>query len=95
MPRFRAKPVEIEAIQFTGDNAVSVGRWAASMMEKGEAGSVSARYVDGFAVEVMRLDTYYQGLLLWAGQWLIFEKRNTFTVAKVDRFHERYEPIAS
>lgn len=94
--RFRKNPVEIEAIQWTGENEGAVKSFVGKILA-GVAGEI-----DGFAAEN---DWYVVGTSLWVeantswlpieiGEWIIKDSRG-FYPCKDDIFQETYSSVKS
>ncbi len=81
MPKFRKKPVVIEAMQYTGRNAVDVMEWA-------QAPEISEAFGGGIEIEtlegVMRADV---------GDWIIKGVKGEFYPCKPDIFAATYDEV--
>ena len=89
MPRFRKRPVEVEAIQFTGRNQREVLQFIyPSMSEDGLRGA-----------EVMNLpvviETLEGDMTAAPGDWIIRGVQGEFYPCKPDIFEATYEPVAA
>lgn len=87
MPKFRKKPVVIEAVQFTGENRREVLSFAfPSMSEDGLAGA-----------EIMRLpvviETAEGAMKASPGDWIIKGVKGEFYPCKPDIFAATYEAV--
>ncbi|MFQ5921191.1 MAG: hypothetical protein ACE5JV_04150 [Nitrososphaerales archaeon] len=80
MPRFRKKPVEIEAVQFTGENHFEIE----AFME-----AASHRRVD----EKVAIDTLEGTMVALPGDWIIKGVKGEFYPCKSDIFEATYEPV--
>lgn len=90
MPRFRKKPVEIEAIQWTGDNldeAVSfcAGNASYELMARGNAELVISTLEDGEDRVAKHVGS--------RGDWIIRGVQGEFYPCKPDIFEATYEPV--
>jgi len=84
VPRFRKKPEEIDAIQFTGSNVEEI--WAMF----GHAGIQGP----GGERSYLILETFDNPVPAVAGDWIVpGSKPNTFSAVKPDDFEARYELI--
>lgn len=81
MPRFRKKPVEVEAVQFTGDNADEIGRFA------GLAAGVFGRD------HHLQIKTLEGNMTVSPGDWVIRGVKGEFYPCKPDIFAETYEEV--
>ena len=88
MNRFRKKPVEIEAVQFTGENAATIFAWmdastgsAEPSIRKVSEGVLVIRTLEG-DMTAQRLD------------WIIRGVKGEFYPCKPDIFAATYDPAA-
>jgi hypothetical protein len=80
MPKFRKKPVVIEAMQYTGRNAVAVMEWAGiPEISEDLTGGIEIATLEG----TMRADP---------GDWVIRGVRGELYPCKPDIFAATYEP---
>jgi hypothetical protein len=86
MPRFRKKPVEIEARRYTGDNPVEMLQWILSC---GREASVTCNN-DGCRFEI---ETLEGSLEASPGDWIIRGVLGEFYPCKPDAFEATYDPI--
>lgn len=79
--RFRKKPVEIEAVRWTGANFDEVKQWTDGVAEYAHMGRVCVRTLEG---------------PVWAsrGDWIIKGVKGEFYPCKPDIFAATYEPVA-
>lgn len=81
--RFRKKPVEIEAVQFDGDNAIAIARWIGA-----EGVSTGVR---GDRLVIVTLEGDMNASL---GDWIIKGVQGEFYPCKPDIFEQTYEAVA-
>lgn len=81
--RFRKKPVEIEAMQFTEDNAAAVNAFI------GEAGYAYS------GPECCRIQTLEGTMYASPGDWIIKGVKGEFYPCKPDVFEATYEEVPS
>jgi hypothetical protein len=85
MPLFRKKPVVIEAIKWTGENADEVQTFLHNGHKPFAAGWVKGRYVEIGTLE---------GLMVASiGDWIIRGVKDEFYPCKPDIFDQTYEPV--
>jgi len=82
LPRFRKKPVEIEAVQWTGENGDEI----CDFLRFGTGG-----YIDPKGNLVIR--TLEGALLAREGDWIIRGVQGEHYPCKPDIFAETYEPV--
>jgi hypothetical protein len=82
VPKFRKKPVVIEAMQFTGDNAEQIADFA-----YGANGAVSPR---GVLIETLEGEMRAN-----IGDWIIKGVKGEFYPCRNDIFEATYEPAES
>ncbi len=84
MPKFRKKPIVIEAVQFTGDNWYEVGLFAGKKVdiahETGEA-------------DVCLIATLEGDMRTNNGDWIIRGIKGEFYPCKPDIFEQTYEKV--
>lgn len=85
--RFRKKPVVIEAIQWTGENAEAVQFFLKNGHEHSPRGWVNGRYVD--------IGTPVGMMVASEGDWIIRGIQGEFYPCKPDIFAATYEPADS
>ena len=83
MPKFRKKPVEIEAQRFDGENADDLCKWI------GPAGWAGSDAVDGTVVMIETLEGQMKAV---AGDWIIRGVEGEFYPCKPAIFAATYEP---
>ena len=81
MARYRKKPVEIEAVQFTGENADEIGHFA------GLAVSVAGRD------HHLQIKTLEGIMTVSSGDWVIRGVKGEFYPCKPDIFEATYEAV--
>lgn len=79
MPRFRKKPVVIEAIQWTGGNAVTLLDWIGPHARQ-----------EGATLIIATLEGDHEASL---GDWIIKGVKGEFYPCKPDIFTATYEPV--
>ncbi len=80
MPKYRKKPVVIEAVQYDGHNATEIVLWAkSSVITEDFLGGIEIPTLEG----VMRADV---------GDWVIRGVKGEFYPCKPDIFEATYEP---
>ncbi len=83
--KFRKRPVDVEAIQFTGENAADVHRWAnAKSSDCGHNGTPVAEYL-----------TLYLGdcvMTMAPGEWLVRDGWTALHTLNAEQFARMYEP---
>jgi hypothetical protein len=85
MPRFRKRPVEIEAIQYTGDNYFQVWDWA---LQKNGAKVAEMGFAD--TLVIMTLEGTMRAS---PGDWIIKGVDGEFYPCKPDIFAKTYDPL--
>ena len=85
MPKFRKKPVEVEAEQFTDETKDQVYNWM--------TGQVAASYEDG--KPIIKFKTVHgETAVARFGDWVVKDKKiGTYYPVKDDIFRETYEEI--
>lgn len=89
MPKFRKKPVEIEAIQFTGSNS---GQVAQFITDGGGTFRADTHPRDG-AQDVFHIVTLEGDMRAVNGDWIIRGVQGEFYPCKPDIFEATYEPV--
>jgi hypothetical protein len=79
MPKFRKKPVMIEAVQWTGHNWDDVVPWC-PMAQEGRGTALVISTLEG-------------DMLANAGDWIIKGVKGEFYPCKPDIFEATYEPV--
>jgi hypothetical protein len=87
MPRFRKKPVVIEAVQFDGENSSEIFAWLLS-----DLSSPHIRKVDESGVLVIR--TLEGDMTAQKGDWIIQGVQGEFYPCKPDIFSATYESVS-
>jgi hypothetical protein len=99
MKRFRKKPVEIEAIQFTGlDSYMAICRWARehgikSDGDEGVPSTPSLEELFRFETPIMLVRTLEGTMAAYAGDWIIRGVKGEFYPCKPDIFEATYEAV--
>ena len=92
VPRFRKKPVEIEAIQYTGDNFDEIYEWARGDKAASEAPIVCGNKPDGSNdLDALWISTLEGNMKAIKGDWIIKGVKGEFYPCKPDIFKETYE----
>lgn len=80
MPKFRKKPVVIEAIQYTEETRQEVIDWSGASPGLIEAKGLRIRTLEGH-------------MLAWPGDWIIKGVNGEFYPCKPDIFAKTYEAV--
>lgn len=91
MPKFRKKPVEIDAVQFTGGNSVQVAQF---ITDGGGAFRAETHPRNG-AQDVFYIHTLEGELRAVDGDWIIRGVQGEFYPCKPDIFAATYEPVGA
>lgn len=81
--RYRKKPVEVESIQWTGENIHEIERFA--------MGSLSIQYLD--EPPTIHINTIEGLLKASVGDYIIKGIKGEFYPCKPDIFEQTYEPV--
>lgn len=87
MPKFRKKPVVIEAVQWSGNNAKELLGWAG---DNGVWGADFQIDIENGLVEILTLEGVMSADV---GDWVIKGIRGEFYPCKPDIFEETYELV--
>lgn len=84
--KYRKKPVVIEAIQFTGHNAMEVTAWGIGLCD---------RYIHGVknGGEILTIETLEGVMEARPGDWIIQGVKGEFYPCKPDIFEATYEAV--
>lgn len=88
--RFRTKPVEIDAMQFAGDNWGELGAWTERNFlpvgpeDRGDDPDITAEVYD-------RLHSTWIGVK--TGQWIVKGAKGEFYPCDDETFHWKYEEV--
>jgi len=85
--KFRKRPVVIEAVQLTAENAAEVWGWVAPAVKAGQAVDVSIDVDKGLTISTLEGDMHAS-----FGDWVIRGVKGEFYPCKPDIFAETYEP---
>lgn len=85
MPKFRQKPVVIEARQLTSENAQSVGRWCCGRAWRH---ATPLRMIRGLKIDTLEGEMHAE-----FGDWIIKGVQGEFYPCKPDIFEATYEPV--
>lgn len=80
MLKFRKRPIEIEAVQFTGENHEEIGRFMGVQVDRTEALVIET--LEGF-------------LQASPGDWIIRGVKGEFYPCRADVFEATYEAVPS
>lgn len=83
MPKFRKKPIEIEARQFTVDSKEQVLDWITCL--------ATADVVNG--KPIIRIDTLEGQMIAREGDWVIRGVKGEFYPCKPEIFDASYDPV--
>ena len=95
MPKFRKKPVEVEAIQWTGENLFEVISFTDSKpdLSNGETAGRWEFYCDLVAKDGFKIKTLEGYMSATIGDWIIRGVAGEFYPCKPDIFEATYEPV--
>jgi hypothetical protein len=82
MPKFRKKPVEIEARQFTEESIEEIAGWCGGRMEG-----------DGHDQPVIIIHTLEGDMTAFVRDWIIEGVQGEFYPCKPDIFDQTYDPV--
>ena len=89
MPRFRKKPVEIEAMHFNGlDDYLKIVEW---MKASGDTWALANEV--RYSTPIMLLQTLEGTMAASPGDWIIRGIKGEFYPCKPDIFEETYEKV--
>jgi hypothetical protein len=88
--RFRKRPVEIEAMQYTGHNGRELRGWSDGAVIESPVLEPSADYPSGRYVQVITLEGTMIGN---DGDWIIRGVKGEFYPVKPDIFEQTYEAV--
>lgn len=98
MPRFVKKPVEIEAMQFTGlDSYMEMCEWARPHLENPEGNTFSLKELfrfEGGKNPLMLIRTLEGTMAANLGDWIIRGVKDEFYPCKPDIFDATYDPVS-
>ena len=84
MPKFRKKPVVIEAMQYTPESCLAIHEWMEIEHFSGGAGN---------PCEWMAIETLEGTMEAHVGDWIIKGVKGEFYPCKPDIFAATYEPV--
>ncbi len=90
MPKFRKKPVVIEAIQYTGNNGLELHKWTKGVVIQSPVLEPTESNPTGSYVQVITLEGIMTGVV---GDWIIQGVSGEFYPCKPDIFEATYEPV--
>ena len=85
--KYKARPVTIEAIKFTGDNLDEIKSFC------GEEWGVSVYYDDEGWEPIIYIETLEGEMITKVGDYIIKGTKGEFYPCKADIFNEKYEEI--
>jgi len=88
MPKFRKKPVEIEAIQFVGENAEELVNWIG-----GNSDWYQRYFMGKPETKVIEIPTLEGTMEAVEGDWIIQGVQGEFYPCKPDIFEQTYEAV--
>ncbi|MBB6556182.1 hypothetical protein [Nonomuraea rubra] len=92
MRRFRKKPVEVTAVQWTGSNEAELVAFAGSDFE---AVDPEDRGDDPEQTAAVRHPVHGTWVEVYDGQWIVRDAKGKFHPVAEDVFAETYEPVPS
>lgn len=87
MPRFKKKPVRIDAEEFTADNGEAIAYWCGGLYESGPSDATSYS-------QWITIPTLEGNMKATLGDYVIKGIKGEFYPCKPDIFLESYEPVA-
>lgn len=91
MPRFRTKPVEITAVQWTGDNYIEMLDWAGASFT---TAVVPATGITDPEFTGAIFDFLHQTWIgVKTGQWIVQGAKGEFYPCDDETFHWKYEEV--
>jgi hypothetical protein len=92
MAKFRKKPVEVEAVQWTGDNAADLNHFAASHFDVLNEQD-RANCDDPEATAQIYDALHSTWVLVYTSDWIIRGIKGEFYPCRPDVFDATYEPV--
>jgi hypothetical protein len=89
VPKFRKRPVVIDAIQYTGDNGQEVLRWAKKLLSVPSDGGTEPYIASDGELHIRTLEGDHHAT---AGDWIIRGVKGELYPCKPDIFEATYEP---
>jgi hypothetical protein len=89
MPKFRKKPVVVEAVQFTGDNHDEVRSFARGVYKKTVYHALDIGGWDNIFI----IETLEGRHMAEPGDWIVKGAKGEFYPCKPDIFEQTYEPV--
>lgn len=95
MPKFRKRPVEIEAVLFDGLNTEQILDWIEPYFADSQADDVGGTVIDSDVSELayFTIETLEGTMRADPGDWIIRGVRGEFYPCKPEIFAETYEPV--
>lgn len=81
MSKYRKKPIEVEAMQWRGDNEPELARW-----------SHGAFYLNADGAPHLYVAANHASLRLMSGEWVIHDSKGYYP-CQADVFEATYEPV--
>lgn len=90
--KFRTKPVEVEAVLFTGDNSLEIEQWSNGHFS--EIPEEDRKYSDDPEATAEVYDILHSTwILVKPGQWLIKGVKGEFYPCDAETFEWKYEEV--
>ena len=89
MTKYRKKPIEIEAVQFTGDNWDEIQKFTGIQC----VSKCGFNYEDGYMIGKVYIKTLEGEVQFHKGDWIIKGIKGEFYPCKPDIFDETYEEV--
>lgn len=83
MAKYRKKPVEVEAVQWTGENGAEVVRFV----------NHDGKWWSKYSLDVMYIGTHEGVMIAMPGDWIIKGVNGEFYPCKPDIFEKTYERV--
>lgn len=90
MQKFRNKPVEIEAIQYTGKNDFEISKWSNNLVYPSPVLEPSEGNLSGSYLQVKTLEGV---ITATPGDWIIKGIKGEFYPCKPDIFEQTYDKV--
>src|SRR5690242_20346650 len=87
--RFRKKPVEVEAIQWDGQNMDAFNVW----LDPPDGGSAGLPFSEALTVKCLAIETLEGTMIAQPGDWIIRGVKGEFYPCKPDVFSATYEAV--
>jgi hypothetical protein len=95
MPKFRKRPVVIEAFQWTGSNAFDLGSWAVTFGALGGPGGIRSivENPESIVYKHVKIETLEGEMFASPGDWLIVGVKGEVYACKPDIFEITYDSV--